>query len=549
MVGPFGKLPDLPMRLRLPPLRPEMLTLLISLLLIVCFNLPFWQKMLTIVGPLDATGVLMLAKSLLLVVAFFNAVLLLLAWPWLFRPVAALLLLLSPIVSYFMLAYGVLIDVDMLRNALQTDVKEVRDLVTPGMLAANALGVGLAILAWRVPIAYRPAWRELRARAIALAATLAVLGGVAFAGYQDFASLFRNNHDLHYVLVPNNYIGALDGYFRKGTRHTGPLQVVGGDARRTAAQGARPTVLVLVVGETARAANFGLDGYARDTTPELAKVPELVNFQRLYSCGTATAISLPCMFSRLGRAEFDVDKAAAQENLLDVLTRAGYDVAWYNNNSGCKGVCKRVPYQDLSASSPVAGRCQDGECFDEVLVDALKDKLKTVSRDTVIVLHQKGNHGPAYYKRYPAAFQRWTPVCETSSLQRCEQQTIVNAYDNAIAYTDYVLARVIAELRADGRANGGMIYLSDHGESLGENGLYLHSTPYWLAPQTQTHVPAVMWFSDALRQDKKLNLACLKQRAQQEASQDNLFDSVLGILDVGTKDYNKGRDLFAACRG
>jgi lipid A ethanolaminephosphotransferase len=311
-----------------------------------------------------------------------------------------------------------------------------------------------------------------------------------------------------------------------------------------------PHVLVIVLGETARAQNFSLLGYARDTNPELAKLP-ITAFSNVKSCGTSTEISVPCMFSPYGRADYDESRIRNSESLLDVLARAGYRVRWIDNQSGCKGVCKGagVEYEKIDpALAP--DLCRDGECYDEVLARRLETVLPEVRENTVFVLHMMGNHGPAYFRRYPAAFRRFVPDCATAELRDCSREQVVNAYDNAIGYTDHVLARVVGVLNgAAGRLDSAMLYVSDHGESLGENGLYLHGIPYAIAPEQQTHVPMMVWLSPAMSRGGDVSARCLRAKADSALSHDNLFHSVLGLLDVSTSVYREERDIFDGCRG
>jgi Predicted membrane-associated, metal-dependent hydrolase len=309
-------------------------------------------------------------------------------------------------------------------------------------------------------------------------------------------------------------------------------------------------VLVLVIGETARAANFSLLGYARETNPELAKA-SVIAFSNVTSCGTSTEVSVPCMFSPWGRGNYDERRIRNSEGLLDVLAHAGYVVKWLDNQSGCKDVCKGagVEYEKMApASAP--DLCDATECHDEILVRRLASELKQVNRNTVFVLHMMGNHGPAYFQRYPAAFRRFLPDCATAELRKCSREEVVNAYDNAILYTDHVLAQLIGTLTQEPRhLDSAMIYVSDHGESLGEHGLYLHGIPYAIAPDLQTHVPMVVWVSRQVVASGDVDESCLRHKSQAALSHDNLFHSALGFLDVQTQAYQPALDIFDGCRG
>ena len=287
-------------------------------------------------------------------------------------------------------------------------------------------------------------------------------------------------------------------------------------------------MVFLVVGETARAANFQLGGYARETNPRLSAASDLVYFDAASSCGTSTSVSVPCIFSHLGRERFD-NGGSRYLNLLDMLAQAGVDVEWRDNNAGCKGVCARVPFVEYAKSaSPL---CRNGYCFDEVLMSGLARRLDAVRRDSLIVFHQIGSHGPAYSERYPAGFERFRPVCLTSELEHCSREEVVNAYDNTILYTDHILAEQIELLRSlSDRFDTLLMYVSDHGESLGEQRIYLHGMPYSFAPEVQTHVPLLIWTSAGFRQRTGLSESCLQAKARQAVSHDNVFHTVMGIL-------------------
>jgi len=337
------------------------------------------------------------------------------------------------------------------------------------------------------------------------------------------------------------------------TRSAGrPREAIGLDASRgkwAQTPHRRPLLVVLVVGETARAANWGLNGYRRATTPQLAAMPELISFAQVTSCGTNTEVSLPCMFSPWGRRQYDEARVRRSESLLHVVQRAGVNVFWRDNQSGCKGVCDGIPHEVVDPRQSPA-LCEEGRCLDEALLVGLERRLQRPDGgDQFLVLHQLGNHGPAYDKRYPDAFRRFTPVCATADLRRCSREQIVNAYDNALLYTDHVLARTIAWLREHGAGRDtALIYVSDHGESLGENGLYLHGLPYAIAPDVQTQVPMLLWLSPGIAETQGIDTACVRQRAAQPAAHDHLFHSLLGLLDVSTSLYDPAMDLLQPCR-
>lgn len=537
---------------KLRPLRPEWVTLFTSFLLLACYNLPLWRHLLEIT-PEGWSGRLLAGAFILLLGVCFNLILTLFAFRGVLKPVLTALLLLSAGVAYFMNQYGVLVDVEMLRNVLETDPAEVRDLLSFKLAAyLLLLGVLPVVLLWRLPIAYRAWPRELLSKACVAVVSTLMIGSIALGNYQGLASLLRNHHELHLQVTPSNTIGALFSLAKgKATASsTKELRPIAIDAERSASWQAHPrrSLTVLVVGESARAENFALNGYPRNTTPRLSAEQGVINFSDVHSCGTETAVSVPCMFSDLTRQHYSDSEAKSQEGLLDVLKRAGFQVLWRDNQSGCKGTCDRVAFQDMSHSKDLS-LCGDGECHDEILLEDLQAFIDGIDHDTVLVLHQMGSHGPAYYKRYPKDFEKFTPVCQSNDLSACSRDSIVNGYDNTVLYTDHVLANLIDLLRSNqSKLDTAMIYMADHGESLGEYNLFLHGTPYMLAPDQQKHVGMLAWFSEGYQQSFALDSACLRQESAKPLSQDNLFHSMLGLLEVRTRTYNASLDMFAGCR-
>ncbi|WP_053178440.1 phosphoethanolamine transferase [Pseudomonas kilonensis] len=538
--------------LTIKAVRSEWVTLAASAFLLVGFNIVLWQHLLAITTA-DAQGLLMCVAFGLMIFCAFNLVLTLVAFRSLLKPVLMLLFLISAGVAYFMAQYGVLIDAGMLRNFAETNATEVRDLLSLKLFVyIGLLGALPCWLLFKTPINYRRWPKELLSKLLVGVASAAVIGMVALVNYQGLSSLFRNHHELRLMVVPSNYIGASLGYLREQIASAKqPFITLGEDASRNPAwqTHGRKSLTVLVVGESARAENFGILGYNRDTTPTLDKEAGLIAFTDVHSCGTETAVSVPCMFSNMGRKNYDASMARNEEGLLDVLKRAGLEVIWRDNQSGCKGTCDRVTLQDVSNLKDPA-LCANSECRDEILLQGLQHFIDTLDKDTVLVLHQMGSHGPEYFKRYPKEYEHFTPVCESNALNNCSRESIVNGYDNTLVYTDHVLSTLIDLLRANqDKVDTAMLYLSDHGESLGEYNLFLHGTPYMLAPEQQKHVAMLAWFSDSYQKSFSVDTHCLQLSREKPLSQDNLFHSMLGLLEVNSHVYNRDLDLFANCRG
>jgi len=477
---------------------------------------------------------------------------------WTVKPLVALLTLVVAAAAWFMGQYGVFLDPSMLRNVLHTEAAEARELLSlPFALHMLLYAVlPLALLA-RVRVVQRPWRRAFAVRAGVLLGATALLVGSLLAVFQPFSSLMRNQRELRYLVTPANVLwsaGSVAAAEWRGAAR--PREAIGTDARPGDSWAARrkPLLLVLVVGETARAANWGLNGYARQTTPQLAALP-VINFGSVTSCGTNTEVSVPCMFAPVGRRDYDETRIRGQQSLLHVLARAGAAVHWRDNQSGCKGVCDGLP-GDAVSSLNAPGLCQGERCLDEGLVHDLDQRLKNAGAGAgtqVWVLHMLGNHGPSYFRRHPESFTRFTPECRHDELSQCSVPEIVNAYDNALLYTDHVLATTIAKLQAQAEhVDSALIYVSDHGESLGEMNLFLHGMPWAIAPAVQQQVPMVFWSSAGFEQGAGLTPGCLRPQLQRKAasavSHDNLFHTVLGLLDVHTTLHDATLDLVDHCR-
>jgi lipid A ethanolaminephosphotransferase len=434
-------------------------------------------------------------------------------------------------------------------------VAEARELLSWDMLLHLLVYAVLPLmLLWRVRIVERSWGRAILVRVGVIVSAAVVAVGALFSVFQPFSSLVRNHKEVRYLITPANYLWSIaSATAGDATRAAQPRVPIGLDAAPGPSWTARtkPVVVVLVVGETVRAANWGLNGYARQTTPQLAKLG-VTNFTEVSSCGTNTEVSLPCMFAPVGRRDYDEARIRGSESLLHVLARAGVAVHWRDNQSGCKGVCDGLP-NDTVSSLNAPGLCQDGRCLDEGLIHDLDQRLATASGAQILVLHQLGNHGPSYFRRYPSAFAKFLPDCRDDDLRKCSVEEIVNAYDNAILYSDQMLASTIAKLNAHAdKVDSVLLYVSDHGESLGEKGLFLHGVPYAIGPQEQTHVPMFMWWSSGFARGAGMSDSCLRatleKRAHEKAAHDNLFHTVLGLLDVRTELHEASLDLVDGCR-
>ncbi|MGR7278088.1 phosphoethanolamine transferase EptA [Klebsiella aerogenes] len=518
----------------------------------IFLNLAFYRQVFPLLPVNNLHNWLVFLSMPIVAISVMNIITTLASFLKLDRVVISLFILLSASSQYFIWTFGVVIDRSMIANIFDTTPAESFALLSTQMVIVLGLsGLLMVLVAWWIKVR-RPAsfWRgtAMRLLNIAISALLIVLVAALF--YKDYASVFRNNKELVKSLSPSNSIVALNSWYAHNRMDNLPLVKIGEDAKQKAVMhnGARKNLTIVVLGETSRAENFSLGGYDRETNPRL-KQDDVVYFPKTTSCGTATAVSVPCMFSNMPRAHYDEELAHHQEGVLDILQRAGVQVLWNDNDGGCKGACDRVPHQNVTNLN-LSGECIDGECYDDVLFHNLDSYIDNLQQDGIIVLHTIGSHGPTYYNRYPAEFKKFTPTCDTNEIQSCTQQQLTNTYDNTILYVDYVVDKAIKLLQSkQDRFTTSLVYLSDHGESLGEDGVYLHGLPYSIAPDTQKHVPMLLWLSPDYQQRYGVSSQCLQQQAKtNDYSQDNLFSTLLGLLGVDTREYQAKDDLLTPCR-
>lgn len=509
------------------------------------YNYSFFKNILS-VYPLDGIHIGFLLSLAVVLYALTVLFFTLFSSKWTAKPLLIFVLLVSSMTAYFMNTYHVVIDESMIRNAFQTDIKESMDLFSfKQVFYFIILGILPAYWVYKTPLVGRGFKKELFAKlkTVLISLTLIVLMVIPFS--KHYASFLREHKSLRYSVNPLYWIYSIGKYsYDTFSAHDTKVKPIGLDA--VIPNGTRKKLMIFVVGEAARADHFGLNGYKKETTPLLKKEKNLIDFPNFYSCGTSTAHSVPCMFSPLSRASYSDSKAAGMENVLDILKHTNkVALLWRDNNSDSKGVALRIPYEWYK--SPQNNTiCVEGECRDIGMLKDLDHFIENnKEKNIMIVLHQMGNHGPAYYKRYPEAFEKFTPVCKTNQLEACTQEEIANAYDNALLYTDYFLDQTIQWLKKyNVKYKTAMFYVADHGESLGEKGLYLHGMPYFMAPDAQKHVGAFLWLGNSADNQKLIEQ--LKQKAKKHYSHDSLFHTILGFFGVKTKFYDPSQDILHA---
>jgi len=532
-----------------PQLSSISLSLLIAVFFVAFYNLAFFETVRALFDYTSLRDYVFIINISLLLLALTSIVVSVFTLPYLAKPLISIVFIAAACVAYFTDSYGIAIHRLMIQNMMETDLLEVEGLLNIRLFVyVLALGILPSVLVFFIKInfdSFKPElWKKTKFIALSFTASVILIMTMS----QDYASFFRNHKAVRQMANPINFIYAGVSYLSSSNRVV-DVKPIENDAALTPLGRAqtKPTLMILVVGETARADHFGINGYGRDTTPLLAQ-QDIINFNNVASCGTETAVSVPCMFSMLGRRNYSDHKAKAQEGLLDVVSHAGISVLWRDNNSSCKGACDRVSYDNVQHLQ-VPELCNERECFDGILLNQLTEKVSAMKGSKLIVLHQKGSHGPDYFNRYPSNNEYFSPACKDNQLQNCAKEDLVNAFDNTIRYTDYFLNSTIKWLLDQNtQYSTSLLYVSDHGESLGEKNLYLHGMPYAFSPKEQTHVPFFLWLSRDFETANAIDRTCLKKISNDAYSHDNLFHTVLGMLNVSTRVYNAELDIIKLCR-
>ncbi|MDM7976641.1 MULTISPECIES: phosphoethanolamine--lipid A transferase [Thalassospira] len=541
------------MRLRFSPIDYRFVIVGLAVYFALVLNWKVLGHFYSILGQLDAYDLgfaasapfVLLLGSIVLFTPF--------SFRYLLKPFFALLILTGALANYAMVKYGIVFDRGMIENVVETNSAEAFSYLNM-QSAIWFIGTGIVpvILLFLLPVRYpRSVLRGFVQRVAMMAVPLVLFGGIAGLYFKDYASVGRNHKVLGKEVSPVNYVtGSIQYVKRRYVSSSMPFQTVGNDAHQVVkvAGNGKPTLMFLVIGETARAQSVQANGYARPTSEFTQKIPGMLAFQDVRSCGTATAVSVPCIFSIMDHANYNGEVASHSESLMDVVAKAGVSVFWKENDEGCKGACDRIPNVDIKPED-FPQYCANGTCHDEVMLDGLDEQIAAMAGDRLVTLHLMGSHGPTYYKRYPDEHRFFTPDCPRSDIENCTQQELINTYDNTIRYTDFVISRLVERLQSyQDRYNTVLLYVSDHGESLGESGMYLHGAPYMFAPDEQTRVPMFVWASDGFVADHGINRVCLSDQARTGSfSHDNVFSTVLGVMGVETSVYRKGQDIFAPC--
>ena len=453
---------------------------------------------------------------------------------------AAVLLICNAVGLYFMVTYGIEIDRSMIANVFNSDSRETAELLHVSIVPyVLFLGLIPALLIMLVGVrAPRRIWRL--AGAVGSISVLAI-----WMMATSFTVLWYDKHAsrMGSKILPWSYIVNTGRHFNRAAMDN-RTQVLLPEARFIAESSSSKDVVILVIGEAARADRFSALGYGRDTNP-FTYGQNLAAFPIGLSCATNTISATACILTHEGR---EASSRSTFEPLPSYLKRQGIATIFRSNNSGPPPVDVDL-YQ---TTAEILANCSAADCprrgYDEVLNWQLSEQIAQMQSDRVFVtLHQTGSHGPAYYNKYPAEFEHFKPVCTTVQIAKCSNEELNNAYDNTIRYTDSLIADLISQLTQMTNVNAAVIYVSDHGQSLGEDGYYLHGAPIAFAPKEQREVPFLVWMSKGFQQSRGLSNATII--SDETFPHDFPFHSVMGAFGLRSEIYRPQFDIFNLSNG
>jgi len=512
--------------------------LLTALFITFVYNLKFFKILYENIGFSSFASIYFFFAIIIAIIFAISILLLILGQQYVLKPLAIFLIILSSILSFYNHQYGVTVDEQMIINTLQTDLKEALDLMSVGFfIHIFFLGFIPSTIIYFVEIEYGSFKKDLILRLSFIAIAILIITIITFVNFKQVSFITRQNNNLNQHITPLYTLTSTYRLAKLSLQAESKFTKLGEDAKLLKHN--KKIIGIMVVGETARADRFSLNGYSKETNAYL-KDKGVFSFKNTISCGTATAYSVPCMFFLNGEKNYTQSKAKNQSNVLDVLSFAGVKTIWVNNNSSCKNVCTRIETLNIITSS---GGEDKNTILDEKLLDTTNQILKNNKGDILIVLHTMGSHGPRYYKRFPQKFAKFKPFCNNDTPQNCSKEELSNAFDNTIVYTDYVLSRLIDILKDKKEYDTFLFYASDHGESLGENGIYLHGLPKKIAPKEQTNFAMILWLSDQIVKNQNINLSKIKNMANKELNHDYLPHTLLNLFKVQSSVFKKDLSL------
>lgn len=493
--------------------------LLISFLNLLFFHFPFYSFVFNNVDYKSLNGITIIISLLILmfVVNSFVFYLIYFVSRFVGNIFITLFFISNAIAVYFINTYGVTIDESMIGNILNTNQEEVTSYFSVKLILYIIL---LGIIPSICIIKIRIINVTLKKFLITSSLTLLFILTLVFANASNWLWIDKNSKTLGGLAMPWSYtVNTSLFYIHKYKKSEKEILLPNATIRDN-----KKSIVVLVIGESARSQNFSLYGYKKNTNPLLSKTPNLFHFNAT-SCATYTTAGIKCILEHTNTDEL-------YEILPNYLYRNNIEVIWRTTNWGEPPIhIKNYQNRDFFMQN-----CKGEECnYDEVLLTGLKDQILASNKNKIlVVLHTSTSHGPTYSKKYPPHFESFIPVCNSVELGNCSQSELINAYDNTIIYTDYILYMVIENLKQLKDYNSAMIFVSDHGESLGEKNLYMHGLPISIAPKEQYEIPFIVWLSNGSKQIKP----------NKTLSQNHVFHSVLNFLNIQSPVYNEEMNIF-----
>lgn len=463
-------------------------------------------------------------------------------WPKTVKILSVLLMLGNALASYFVLNFHLPINKMVLSNVLESNMIEATEWMGISFWVYLLLTF---VLPTFVLLKVRIEWPNLKKRLLHFGSLLLgiVLLALPFSFYKTEVAIYlKENFNLRYQLCPSGYLSSAVSLAKFKMKKVDSIDSLKGLQHTKYWRSDKKNLVVFVVGESMRDASFSLSGYERDTAEPLKPyVKDMTVFSKTESCAVLTRVSLPCMMTAYNRDNYDERGISYTANVLDILQTAGMNLLWLENEMGCNKMCRNIPTEFV---------CNSRNCVDMTLNERLKAKIDGFDDDTLVVLHQRGSHGPRYDLRAPEEYHQWKPVCQDANHQNCSYQELKNAYDNSVYYTLFVIAdlmKMLSDKNVTDKFNPVVVFVSDHGQSLGEEGVYGHGGEFKDAPVYQREVPFFVWMPQSTREALKMDKQCLDRKTQVRRSHDEIFHSLLGINGVRTDVYDKNLDIFDGC--
>ena len=461
-------------------------------------------------------------------------------WPKTTKIFSIFFIIMNTLASYFIASYHIILNKTTLANIFDTNFFEATEWfgVSFWIYMIAFCGLPICFVLW-TRIKFENPVKHLK-KTLLTGLLSALLLSICLCYKTDVKIYLKENFNLRYQVVPSSYLSSLVSLGIAKFKKVPALDSTKGMAQHKYWQDEKKNLVIFVLGESARDSNFSLSGYNRDTAAPLRPyLKDMTVFHRTESCGVVTRVSVPCMFSPYDRLSYKEQAIPYTTNVLEILNKNNMDLLWLDNELGCNKVCRNITTEFT---------CNSRDCSDMSLNEKLKKKIPSFNKDTFVILHQRGSHGPRYDLRVPEEHRKWTPYCERADSQQCTHKQLINAYDNTIYYTSFIVADIIKTLTdLTNEYNPILIYISDHGESLGENGAWGHGGDFKDAPEEQKEVPFFVWMPKSTRKVFGFSQKCLNEKTKQKQSQDVIFHSLLGLFGIKTDVYKENLDIFNGC--